>query len=313
MTEYPEKSWSFSKDKLLSSCPKAYYFSKFLMWGGWFFDAPERKRKAYLLTKLTTIEQFLGSLIHDYIANNISSLKTKDLNSAIFYIGNKFNNAIYSSYNLKKEWEMNPKNFIMFHSIYYNTRNVFKNNLGYEIKTKTQNILKNYFNSKTLKDVEQGVRIIEIDKEQNYTNFYVKNYKIYSIVDFMYEKDNIIYIVDWKTGKKSKDDEFQLKLYALYAYKNYNIDLENTILVNEYLLNGKREERTFPKESILEVEKYICNRIDIMEHYLLDKEKNIPKNEKYFLAKPSNYNCKWCNFKEICEAYKENFLCKSRE
>jgi CRISPR/Cas system-associated exonuclease Cas4 (RecB family) len=308
MTEFPEKSWSFSKDKLLSTCPRAYYFSKFLMWGGWDLNSPIRKRKAYLLSKLTTIEQFLGSLVHEYIANNISSLKTKDLYSAMHYIGNAFNNAVKSSYMLREEWELNPKNYIMFYSVYYNNRDLFKDNLGKIIKEKTKKIFMNYFKSKTLKDIENGVSIIEIDKEQNYTHFFVKDYKIYSIVDFMYEKNDTIYIVDWKTGKKSKDDDFQLKLYALYAHKNYNFDLNKIVLINEYLFDGEREERTFDNDDIIEVENYILDRIDVMEHYLVDKGKNIPKNEEYFTARLSRYNCKWCNFKEICPEYNENFI-----
>lgn len=312
MTEYPEKSWSFSKDKLLTRCPRAYYYARFLMWGGWDKNAPERVRKAYRLTKLTTIEQFLGSLVHNYIANNITALKTEDFNSVINYIGKEFNKAVYYSYKFKKEWEMNPKNFIMFYSVYYKNRNLFEGNIGKDIKEKTKLLLQNYYNSRTLKDIQSGIRIIEIDRENNFTSFFVNNYKIYSIVDFMYEKNGNTYIIDWKTGKRSKDDEFQLKLYALYAYKNYNIDLNNVYLINEYLYEGDFEERKYTKEELLEVENYIKERIDIMEHYLKDKEKNIPKEEKYFSARPSKYNCKWCNFKEICPEYNENFILNSK-
>ncbi|WP_129408016.1 PD-(D/E)XK nuclease family protein [Marinitoga lauensis] len=311
ISQYPEKSWSFSKDKLLNRCPRAYFYSKFLMWGGWELDAPERKRKAYRLTKLTTIEQYLGTLIHGYIANNITALKSEDIKTALEYVGKEFNRAVIASYKLREEWERNPKNYIMFYSVYYKNRNLFEGNLGMEIKRKAKTLLQNYYNSKTLKDIQDGIRIIEIDRENNFTSFFVDNYKIYSIVDFMYEKNGNIYIVDWKTGKRSVDDEFQLKLYALYAYKNYNIDLNNVYLINEYLYEGDFEERKYSKDELLEVENYIKERIEIMEHYLKDKEKNIPQDEMFFPARPSKYNCKWCNFKEICPEYKENFILKN--
>ncbi|SHE68519.1 PD-(D/E)XK nuclease superfamily protein [Marinitoga hydrogenitolerans DSM 16785] len=308
ISKYPEKSWSFSKYKTLMKCPRAYYYSKFLMWGGWERTASERSRKAYRLTKLTTIEQFLGALIHKYIANNITALKIKDIKSAINYIGKEFNKAVYSSYKLRKEWELDPKNYTMFYSVYYKNRNLFEDKLGKEIKEKTNVLLNNYFNSNTLKDLQNGIKIIEIDKEKNYPSFFIRDYKIYSIVDLMYEKNNEIYIIDWKTGKKSSDDEFQLKLYALYAYKNYNIDLNKITLINEYLYEGTFEKRKYGKNELLEVEKFIEEKITVMEEYLDDKEKNIPKSEAFFPAKTSKYNCKWCNFKEICPEYSESFI-----
>lgn len=308
MTEYPEKSWSFSKDKLLSKCPRAYYYSKFLIWGGWDKTAPERVRKAYRLSKLTTIEQFLGSIIHDYIANNITALKTQDLENALKFIGGEFNKAVYYSHKYMEEWKQNPKSMTMFYSVYYKNRKLYEGDFGKKIRDKTKILLQNYYNSRTLKDIQNGIKIIEIDRENNFTSFWVNNYKIYSIVDFMYEKNGDIFIIDWKTGKKSPDDEFQLKLYALYAYKNYNIDLNRVYLINEYLYEGDYEERKYAKEELLEVENFIKERIDIMENYLKDKEKNIPKDESSFPARSSKYNCKWCNFKEICPEYNENFI-----
>ncbi|KLO23832.1 hypothetical protein X275_02035 [Marinitoga sp. 1197] len=309
--EYPEKSWSFSKDKLLSKCPRAYYYSKFLIWGGWEKTAPERSKMAYRLSKLTTIEQFLGSLIHDYIANNITALKTPDLKMALKNIGYEFNKAVYYSKKYQKEWEKNPKSIVMFYSIYYKNRNIFENEFGKKIKEKTKILLQNYYNSKTLKDIQNGIKIMEIDKENNFSSFFIDDYKIYSIIDFMYKKGSEVIIVDWKTGKKSKDDDFQLKLYALYAYKNYTINLEKITLINEYLLEGISEEKKYNKDDILKVEEHIKSRIKILESYLKDKKRNIPKDEIYFQAKPSKYNCKWCNFKAICPEYKENFINKN--
>ncbi|GAB6189360.1 hypothetical protein JCM30566_10990 [Marinitoga arctica] len=308
MDQYPEKSWSFSKDKLLTKCPRAYYYSKFLMWGGWNYDASERKRKAYRLTKLTTVEQYLGSLIHSYIANNITALKSGDIKTALEYVGKELNKAVESSYKLRNEWEQNPKNYVMLYSVYYKNRNLFEGNFGRSIKEKAKILIQNYYASRTLKDIQNGIKVLEIDRENNFTSFFINNYKIYSILDFMYEKNGDIFIVDWKTGKRSVDDEMQLKLYALYAYKNYNINLNKVYLINEYLYEGNFEERKYSKDELLEIEDYIKERIEIMEFYLKDKDKNIPKEEEKFPARPSKYNCKWCNFKEICPAYNESFI-----
>ncbi|AEX84500.1 ATP-dependent exonuclase V beta subunit, helicase and exonuclease domain-containing [Marinitoga piezophila KA3] len=302
--EYPEKSWSLSKHKILNKCPREFYFTKFYKWRGWEDTVEYRKKLAYRLDKITTIEKYLGNVVHDFITINITTSSLNNKRDAVNFIGNKFNIAIKDSYKHKKQWFERPKDYVMFHSVYYNTRKLFDDNFGRNLKEKTEKIINNYFSSDTYQRLKEEHIKYEVD-ETNFPHFFINDYKIYSIIDLMFEQNGKIYIVDWKTGKPSKDDEFQLRLYALYASLKYGFPLEDIILINEYLLYGYAEERVFKNEDIIEVEEFIKEQIKVLEGYLKDSYLNIPKDEEYFVANPSINNCKWCNFKEICPAYKE--------
>lgn len=60
----PTFSWSHSRDQLLRSCTRRYYYRYYLAHGGWRRDANRSSRRAYALTQLTTFELALGTSLH---------------------------------------------------------------------------------------------------------------------------------------------------------------------------------------------------------------------------------------------------------
>lgn len=117
----------------------------------------------------------------------------------------------------------------------------------------------------------------------------------FDFVDF-YRNDkeqNVLRIVDWKTGNSEADD-LQLKLYALAAWikysKSYQIDIIETRFF--YLeQNGKSPAQLWNKESLVSVLAFV------------EEKAKIFLNRKEFPKTPNKY-CNYCQFNESCEACK---------
>lgn len=62
--EYPEWSWSFSRQQLFLSCQRRYYYNYYGSHNGWEFDAEPEAALAYRLKKLTNIYLVLGDAVH---------------------------------------------------------------------------------------------------------------------------------------------------------------------------------------------------------------------------------------------------------
>lgn len=56
--------WSHSRETTLRTCARQYYYRYLLARGGWKRSAPARVRMAYVLSRLTTLDLALGSVLH---------------------------------------------------------------------------------------------------------------------------------------------------------------------------------------------------------------------------------------------------------
>lgn len=69
--KFPLPEWSTSKQSVYDSCPRQYYFGRYLMWQGWpkgSFHHEEARRIAYFWQKRDTIPLWTGKLVHDAVA-----------------------------------------------------------------------------------------------------------------------------------------------------------------------------------------------------------------------------------------------------
>lgn len=56
--------WSHSRETTLQACARRYYYRYLLTRGGWKRSAPARTRLAYVLSRLTTLDLALGTVLH---------------------------------------------------------------------------------------------------------------------------------------------------------------------------------------------------------------------------------------------------------
>ena len=111
-------------------------------------------------------------------------------------------------------------------------------------------------------------------------------------IDIVFELDNKIYLVDWKSQTKyptqyELDTSVQLSTYAWFL-KQMDIEPDYICL---YMLRGNQPLYTQRKED--DVQKLI----DLAEHvhHRLKPDK--------ILAIPNNENCKWCGYSQECNAH----------
>ncbi|OAA30034.1 hypothetical protein AT15_00535 [Kosmotoga arenicorallina S304] len=299
--DYPEKSWSLSKQKLFEECKRKYYYKTFLSWKGWQSGASELERKAYLLSKLQNIYTISGQALHEEIKTAIleKSFSPKD---SFERIRSRLREAWIDSSKHLQDWQKWPKEYIVLSELYYGNEDWLRKNskdILKRIKTSLLNFQKSFSFRRVLRN---EVKAIEVD--ENFPSFFFEGIRVYSVIDFLHQDtEGNITIVDWKTGqKKPERDAFQLGLYVIYVLEKYPaVKLSMIKCVDEYLLSGERAKYRFTPEQIGALREYISRSIRELDKYLEDPAANKPKDISAFPRSRSK-NCNYCEFKEICFA-----------
>jgi RecB family exonuclease len=114
-------------------------------------------------------------------------------------------------------------------------------------------------------------------------------------MDLVYIDDNgNLDIVDWKTGQTKEDDDLQLAIYALCAWKKYGSfpSIKTTFV---YVQQGISQSFNWDSENLVSALNYL---VPLVEEYLAETSK--PKNQ--WKQTPHSW-CKYCSFCKDCKAY----------
>lgn len=189
----------------------------------------------------------------------------------------------------------------MLSEIYYD--NELPKELIEEFQVKIPETAKNLLSSKTFLDLFQRRNQIELIVAEKFRCLEIGKIKIWVVMDLVFrDLENGKYvIVDFKTGKPSSDDAFQLILYSWFLQQVYDIEsLDQIELRNEYLLNGETVTYS-PTPFDLEKVKYLIHTsIERMQSYLQDEEQNMPVELEAFEQTTNRKVCALCNFRELC-------------
>jgi len=60
-------SWSMSRHRVFSECPRQYYYRHYGSWGGWDAAAAPDVRRLYILKQLASRQMWAGRIVHDAI------------------------------------------------------------------------------------------------------------------------------------------------------------------------------------------------------------------------------------------------------
>ena len=130
----------------------------------------------------------------------------------------------------------------------------------------------------------------------------INDLKAYVKVDFLFPFEDLIYIMDWKTGKRDLEKHRkQLVGYATWAATQFAINPERIRPAIAYL-HPKYEEidqelNEFDLESFAGDVKHETNT---MYAYCNDVEKNIPLEKSEFPLIEDQRICSHCNYRGIC-------------
>jgi len=77
-TEYPEFSWSLSRDRVFSSCKRRYYYQYYLPHNGWLSTASHAAQLAYRLKQMMNLNCHVGQAIHDVAKDAVLRVMRKE-------------------------------------------------------------------------------------------------------------------------------------------------------------------------------------------------------------------------------------------
>jgi RecB family exonuclease len=106
-------------------------------------------------------------------------------------------------------------------------------------------------------------------------------------------------ILDWKTGQSKEEDDLQLAMYALAAWKKYG-QFPYIVTKFAYVQQGFTQTTSWDAETLVGALEYLK---PLAEDYLkAQKENKWPQT-------PHKW-CKYCDLKESCEAYNKQLAAK---
>ena len=241
---------------------------------------------------MTSIPLEIGNIVHDIIKVLLERLQKTEqqIDSARFY---HYARKITEQYCQKT-----------FSEIYYKAINQLNIDDIYET---VRMILSNLLNSQRFMWVIQNAiknKDQWVIEPSGYGQTVINGLKAYCKVDFLFPVDDVLYIMDWKTGKADKDKHHKQMLgYTAWAAFHFDHDPEKihpiiAYLKPEYAEDTLRITRPDTNNFADTVKKETQEMYDFCTHI----EDNIPKEKTLFEKTTIKVFCDYCNFRELCNS-----------
>ncbi len=299
--EYPQWSWSFSRQQTFETCRRMYYYYYYASHNGWERGAPPLAAAAYRLKKLTNLFTALGEAVHqgaqlavERLALGKAVMSASELEE---HIRRKMRNVWQWSVSGREQFLARPNEIPMLHEFYYGQGP--ERELVNLINDRITSCAQNLANSLTLRELAEGRG--ELMACEQFDTFNLAGTQVYAVPDLIYRtKSGRLVIVDWKTGRQEDYNLDQVALYGLYAHEKLGVSPEDITVRLEYLDAGTKVELTLDGESLEVVRERAQRSMAEMQAYLADVELNKAKPIEAFPLTDNRSQCRRCNFLELC-------------
>jgi len=280
-------SWSVSRAKLFGECRRAYYYKYFLASGGWRADAPELSRKAYALSKMSSLPLLVGETVHAVIADAVRS-EDEDLSEeAMVGRGRELFRRIVAA---SRAGRVPPLSEFYYGPAPSEARLA-------ECSDLVASCLRSLWQLPLWRDV----RALQPDDRlvlEEFATFHVGNAAAIVRPDLVFRKGGRIHLVDWKSGKPRASDRLQLACYALFAQYRWHVRPEEIVVSAAYLRDG------VVSPSFLSPAELSLAR-GVVESGYKQLAKAVPRgplsqHPPDFPCTTDPWPCKWCNYGELC-------------
>lgn len=299
--EFPEFSWSMSRQKLLEQCPRAYFYRYYLGHNGWLDDAPAESREAYRLGKLTGFDALLGQEI-DVRARELEACaregspppsiddmerRTRDALNAVWK----------SSKQNRQAFESRPSKVTMLRAMYLGQ------NASSEVARVNERLrvcLENLATREHWSLMAESGSEGKVDIP-DFASFVIDQTKVFAIPDLVYIHDKTLHVIDWKSGRREDRYETQVLLSTFWAWDSVSRPADMKVAGHlEYLLDGASVPVPLPDDLEAAVRDVVSDGVGEMRRLLRDPQVNAPVDIGAFERRRSGL-CATCNFKQPCE------------
>jgi len=301
-------SWSHSAASNFVQCRRKRYWAKYGAWAGWERDASSECKTSYRLNKMTNRFCLYGVAAEDAVMWMLrqhqegSSVTVQEAFDAV--ARPQLRKAWDESKG--KAWAQRAKAACLHEHYYPQFSEISDREIMQVIADVVKTCLTNFQNDvlpmlSTIKR-EDEIDVAVVGKGDP-EHFMFEGVKIYAIPDYVFVRDGIWHILDWKSGKLKAEHMEQVALYALWAKVKHGISPDKIQLQLEYLQHSTRERFKVTDEDLEKVKDRIRESVQDMSQYLvegdLSKNTALPKYEWDLCYEPSI--CHQCSFFELCE------------
>jgi len=322
--QFPEPSWSTTKQSCYEACPRQYYFQSYASWQGWpkgSRHGNQENRHAYFWSKRETIPTWRGKLIHSAVSRLLLGQSADEVSRNVSSL-------------LRKEWRWSaargeklrelgvdactePKQILLME---HAERNI-SDEIADEVEEKVQQSIKvfreldilNEFREISQKEdrysfVEnpdagfQPRQVEFIDPESG------RSLVVWSMIDCAYEiEPGTCLVYDWKTGRIPPDAEEtrltdQLIVYAHYVRSKISSKASTRDAQVEafelYLPEGKAFGGHITAGDLEDArDRVVTQAAKLLEIHELIRE----QEKKACEATPGEGVCRHCSFRKMCD------------
>jgi hypothetical protein len=295
-----EFSWSKSRDEILQTCPRQYYYNYYAYWGGWDKDADEKTKQIYMLKQLKNRFMWAGTKVHECIKHTLNNLQrgiaVLDIDEIVTITLDQMRDEFRSS--KAKRYLSHPKTCALFEHEYEAD---LPDTQWKKVAENVELCLWNFYHSDIFSMLKElpPENWLEIE---DFSFFHLDGMKIWAVIDCSFRTEDGVTIIDWKTGRTATSDfPLQLSCYAMYGREKWAVKPEKIKLI-EYNLPSDQSAEFFATEGEIDnIKSYIKGSIADMESLLLDVKNNVPKDEKSFKKINDARIRDRCNFRKVCD------------
>lgn len=308
---YPPFSWSHSRDRMLITCARRYYWHYY----GRLDPDPDLARWAWILRNLTSLDLILGTVVHQLAREAALAVKAgrnpPGYDEWLRRARLELNRACLSSHH-RDAFVRQPTEIPMLQEVWYTGHR--DEHTTQRVREKMLASLSSLAASPVWSDLSHlnPDRVVVVD---SLSSFLLDGIPVYAAPDLAYRPNPLevpasarpganLVIVDWKTGAHSDDADLQLGVYALGLVLGQGLEFDEPWLGHVALLaTDEAEWHEVTALDLARAKQRIRSSIAAMQELQSDCEGNVPlPREAFPLAPPEcRSRCPACPFFQLCE------------
>lgn len=197
-------AWSHHSYKVFKECPRRWWLSKVLFWGGWDRRADPGRRLAWELTKMKNVWTLSGSIVHDLASEASQGGLRRTTEQAV----RRYEFLMTRGWNQSANglWRQDPKGKTNLFEHYYSVPWAAEHlELALD---QGRRAVRELFDQR-LRDV--GVVVGSEVMEE----LFVDDMPVRVQMDLEHRRDGVLVVQDWKTGREMPEHRDQLDAYLL--------------------------------------------------------------------------------------------------